>query len=204
MVFKKGEIMDKKTFLEKIKNAENKNPAKFGPAPKVDSAQIVSPLRIEGTACEAFIRNFKTNGGVIVESLPELIAILKEKNCKKGFVESAFFDQFNSDFNISDSFDKDNMDSYDFSVTKAYSAVGETGAFALSDNSTSDRLATIAPWVHVSILQKNTIEKTLSDWLAKIEKPYTILISGPSKTADVEGILIQGVHGPGTEIVFLQ
>jgi len=196
--------MDKKTFLEKIKNAENKNFAKFSPAPNVDSEKIVSPLRIEGTPCESFVRNFKTNGGMIVESLPELIAILKEKNCKKGFVESTFLSDYSSDFEVSDSFDKDNMDSYDFSVTKAYSAVGETGAFALSDNSTSDRLATIAPWIHVSILNKSDIEKTLADWLVKVEKPYTILISGPSKTADVEGILIQGVHGPGTEIVFLQ
>ena len=31
------------------------------------------------------------------------------------------------------------------------------------------------------------------------EDPNGIWVTGPSKTADVEGILIQGVHGPGIQ-----
>ena len=33
--------------------------------------------------------------------------------------------------------------------------------------------------------------------------PNTIWVTGPSKTADVEGILIEGVHGPGAQIALL-
>jgi L-lactate dehydrogenase complex protein LldG len=31
------------------------------------------------------------------------------------------------------------------------------------------------------------------------DDPNIIWVTGPSKTADVEGILIQGVHGPGVQ-----
>ena len=33
--------------------------------------------------------------------------------------------------------------------------------------------------------------------------PNIIWVTGPSKTADVEGILIEGVHGPGIQIALL-
>jgi len=35
------------------------------------------------------------------------------------------------------------------------------------------------------------------------DDPNTIWVTGPSKTADVEGILIEGVHGPGRQIALL-
>ena len=33
--------------------------------------------------------------------------------------------------------------------------------------------------------------------------PNVIWCTGPSKTADVEGILIEGVHGPGAQIALI-
>ena len=37
----------------------------------------------------------------------------------------------------------------------------------------------------------------------QVDAPNTIWCTGPSKTADVEGILIEGVHGPGEQVALL-
>ena len=46
--------------------------------------------------------------------------------------------------------------------------------------------------------------RTIPDAIAAFgDSPNIIWCTGPSKTADVEGILIEGVHGPGEQIALL-
>jgi L-lactate dehydrogenase complex protein LldG len=56
----------------------------------------------------------------------------------------------------------------------------------------------------VAVLEKHEVHRAISDAIAALgESPNTIWCTGPSKTADVEGILIEGVHGPGEQIALL-
>jgi L-lactate dehydrogenase complex protein LldG len=72
------------------------------------------------------------------------------------------------------------------------------------DASTSRRLGALAPWAHVAVLERTRLHRTVPDaLLAPDEDPNVIWVTGPSKTADVEGILIEGVHGPGEQAVLL-
>jgi len=65
-------------------------------------------------------------------------------------------------------------------------------------------LAALTPWVHVAVLDRTRIHRTIADALAALgDSPNVIWVTGPSKTADVEGILIEGVHGPGEQIALL-
>jgi L-lactate dehydrogenase complex protein LldG len=74
----------------------------------------------------------------------------------------------------------------------------------LDDERTSRRLAALSPWVHVAVFQRSEIQRTIPDALITLGNcPNIIWATGPSKTADVEGILIEGVHGPGEQIAFL-
>jgi L-lactate dehydrogenase complex protein LldG len=69
---------------------------------------------------------------------------------------------------------------------------------------TSDRLAALSPWLHVAVLSEAEIIRSIPEAIARFDKaPNIIWITGPSKTADVEGILIQGVHGPGEQVALL-
>ena len=60
------------------------------------------------------------------------------------------------------------------------------------------------PPVHIALVPVNKIVADLIDYFGPScdvgnlqHGSATVLITGPSKTADIEGILITGVHGPG-------
>ncbi len=101
-------------------------------------------------------------------------------------------------------FDRNDPDRIDASVTRAAAAIAETGTVVLTDETTPDRLAALAPWTHVVVVRRGEIHRSVADALAALpDDPNVIWVTGPSKTADVEGILIQGVHGPGEQAVLL-
>jgi L-lactate dehydrogenase complex protein LldG len=58
------------------------------------------------------------------------------------------------------------------------------------------------PPVHVAIVPRSRILANLDGLLTLLPKPAEqsssmVLITGPSRTADIEQILVRGVHGPG-------
>ena len=96
------------------------------------------------------------------------------------------------------------MDEYAFGITRAAGAIAESGTIILHDATTSRRLAALAPWVHVAIVERAAIFPDLPQAVAALgNDPNVIWCTGPSKTADVEGILIEGVHGPGVQIALI-
>ncbi len=196
--------MDKQDFINKVRKAQKISK----PLPEYSCADTVSTTATAGTILEAFVRNFGANHGIIVESTDALIAKLNEFGCKKGVIDSKLENTFGleNSFEISRDFDRTNPDQYDFGVSKASYAIAESGAFVLKDCDTADRMASIAPWVHVAILNKKDIVRTIEEGLSDVlsNTPYAIFVAGPSKTTDVEGVLVEGVHGPGQQIVFLQ
>ena len=74
----------------------------------------------------------------------------------------------------------------------------------LNDATTSRRLAALAPWVHVAVVERATLFSDLTEAVAALgEDRNVVWCTGPSKTADIEGILIEGVHGPGVQIALV-
>ncbi|WP_404423451.1 lactate utilization protein C [Nibricoccus sp. IMCC34717] len=102
---------------------------------------------------------------------------------------------------IATELDRAIIDTYEFGITRADAAIAETGTLVLADRSTSRRLGALAPWTHVAVVPRERIFADLPAMLAAMpDDPNVIWVTGPSKTADVEGILIQGVHGPGVQV----
>jgi L-lactate dehydrogenase complex protein LldG len=110
---------------------------------------------------------------------------------------------FAAELTVTREYSRERVDQIDAAVTLASGAIGESGTIILSDSETSDRLAALAPWRHVAAIPANRLFRTISDAIAALPAdPNVIWITGPSKTADVEGILIEGVHGPGKQAAF--
>jgi len=96
------------------------------------------------------------------------------------------------------------IDDYRFGITRAAGAIAETGTIIIDDAHTSRRLAALAPWIHVAVFAPAQIHAHVADAIAALgDDPNIIWCTGPSKTADVEGILIEGVHGPGEQIALV-
>ncbi len=93
------------------------------------------------------------------------------------------------------------------SVTDVAAAIAESGTLVYCSEPTRPRGLMIVPPAHVAIVRADQIVPDLLDHLRNqptAERPaLENLITGPSKTADIEGILVTGVHGPGRVIVML-
>jgi L-lactate dehydrogenase complex protein LldG len=99
---------------------------------------------------------------------------------------------------------RERYDEYQFGITRATGAIAESGTLIIDDFKTSHRLAALSPWVHIGVLKKDEIHRSIPEAIEAFgEAPNIIWCTGPSKTADVEGILIEGVHGPGEQVALL-
>ena len=178
--------------------------------PNYDLKIVHSAPKLEGTDLwEIFSRNFKAVNGRPMNSVGKLIEFLDGNNQRHGYCDPALYDAIGSKLaaaglTVETEYDRSRYDDYQFGVTRATGAIAESGSVILDDNRTSHRLAALSPWVHVAVLEKSEIHRTIPDAIAAFgESPNIIWATGPSKTADVEGILIEGVHGPGEQIALL-
>jgi L-lactate dehydrogenase complex protein LldG len=152
-----------------------------------------------------FAERMKSVNGTPLTSATELVALLEKNNWRHGYCDPALWPQlkaaFPAGFTVETTFDRARVDDYDFGITAAAGAIAETGTLVLTDGGTSCRLGALAPWVHVAMLQREQIHVDLTSALAALPAdPNVVWVTGPSKTADVEGILIEGVHGPGVQV----
>jgi L-lactate dehydrogenase complex protein LldG len=98
-------------------------------------------------------------------------------------------------------------DGYDCGLTDANYAVAETGTLAIKPGAGHGRGLTLVPMVHVAVIEPKNFVPDWIDLMEKIaadpERHNWIMISGPSKTADIEMNVVTGVHGPNVVQVFI-
>ena len=96
---------------------------------------------------------------------------------------------------------------YDAGVTEVDYAVAETGTLVIRHRPEHGRLISLVPFVHVAIVQPKNFVPDLIDLFEILAKEGTgtgvTMISGPSKTADIEMNVVTGVHGPNVVRVFV-
>ena len=180
------------------------------PYPDYDLSLVHSLPKLEGTDLwEIFARNFSAVNGKPMSLISQLIDFLKLTGQLRGYCDPALYDTVGrhlaaAGLTVEIEYHRDRYDDYQFGITRATGAIAESGSVIIDDNLTSHRLAALSPWVHVAVLERAEIHRTIPDAIAALgDSPNIIWCTGPSKTADVEGILIEGVHGPGEQIALL-
>ncbi len=96
----------------------------------------------------------------------------------------------------------------DCGITTAAAGIAETGSVVLVPTPAEPRLLSLAPPVHLVLLERARLFATLAHYLDTGEyagDPPTnlVLVSGASRTADIELTLTVGVHGPRVFLVAL-
>ena len=87
-------------------------------------------------------------------------------------------------------------------ITGVFCAIAETGTLVVLSGANTPTATTLLPDTHVAIVSANRIVDTMEDAFALIRKergsvPRAInMISGPSRTGDIEQTIVLGAHGP--------
>jgi L-lactate dehydrogenase complex protein LldG len=100
--------------------------------------------------------------------------------------------------------DKRLVASCELGVTGVDAALPETGTLVLTSSPERPRVASLLPRVHLALLRPAVLRPDLHQVFAETrEAGYTVLVSGPSRTADIELTLTLGVHGPKSLYVWV-
>jgi len=89
----------------------------------------------------------------------------------------------------------------DLGITGAEAGLAESGSIVLTHGPGRPRMASLVPEVHVALLDMRLIERSLAHWSHRHPRRLTdsanlVVITGPSRSGDIELQLNLGVHGP--------
>ena len=90
----------------------------------------------------------------------------------------------------------------DIGITSADYALADTGTLVMLSSPREARLISLLPPAHIAVIPRERILSGLDELFSLLPNPAEqtssmVLITGPSRTADIEQILVRGVHGPG-------
>ena len=178
-------------------------------------AQILQPFQDEDLTF-TFANNFKATKGQFFycvdeqEFIDELAKLFLSKHIKKAFVWDdkliPFFNQLHFPISTTD----EDFINCDLGITSCEALIARTGSLMISSNTASGRRLSVYPPVHVVVAYTSQIVPEIKDGFDTIKQKFGHLspslismITGPSRTADIEKTLVLGAHGPKELILFL-
>jgi len=97
----------------------------------------------------------------------------------------------------------DDLESCDAGLTECEALVAQTGSVMVSAPSAGGRALSVLPPHHVVLARRNQLVSDLGAALQRVQEKFKdkfpsfmSFISGPSRTGDIERILVLGAHGP--------
>ncbi len=175
------------------------------PLPEIEVKSVLS-----GSALvERFKFEFERVGGVFIRTKFEKIfddisKITRDENIERIFVEK-FGNELDDIFKnlpvneiITQSHSKEQIAQVDASITGCDFLIAETGTIVFIHSANKFKSGVLLPKVHIVIANEKQICETLGDVFTNVKGNFDsiLLITGPSRTADIEKVIVQGVHGP--------
>jgi L-lactate dehydrogenase complex protein LldG len=86
-----------------------------------------------------------------------------------------------------------------FGISQMEWALADTGTLVQDSSAIEQRLVSSLPTIHIALVPTSGLLSDMPDLLTKVnpkDSGYIAMITGPSRTADIERVLTIGVHGP--------
>ena len=207
------ESTSREKILKKIRNALVLKEG--NPFPKID---FESPVHVQPSESPEinFAHAFTANGGhfVFCEHEAALVAnlssFIKELSLNKVYTVDEKIGGYLQKAGINFSSDEKTLIQGDVSFTPCEVLIARTGSVMVSSRQRGGRKSVVASPVHAVIGFTSQIVPDIKDAWIKIRNAYrgqlpsmVSLLSGPSRTADIEKTLVTGAHGPKAIYVFL-
>jgi L-lactate dehydrogenase complex protein LldG len=98
-------------------------------------------------------------------------------------------------------------------VTSADYCIAESASLVLKTRPGQPRMVSLLPSIHVAVITEDHLIESLAECYALVKQGpdaekegmtcCMTLISGPSKTADIEAVMVHGAHGPREMIIYV-
>lgn len=163
--------------------AQSVNVVVHGPVPKHSAPRTVNAI-----AAGHNISSF-----VAWEELP--VAGISSSLASQGY------DRIDADVPVGERDRLFEIEKADLGVTGAEFALAESGSVVLIHGPGKGRLVSLIPSIHVALVRVDDIHRTLFAWAHEfpslpVETANLVVVTGPSRTGDIELELNLGVHGP--------
>ena len=168
--------------------------------------EIVLPARID--LAEQFKLELEALGGECLPCTPEqlpktILDLLKSYGINRLLVDACGVELLtHRDLELVQTPD----DTCRAGLTWADAGLADTGSLLVTGGAGKMLSASLLPEIHLAILNLGDLHASLEDVIPMPlvrDAPSAVVISGPSRTADIEMTLTIGVHGPGKLIVLL-
>ncbi|TND09780.1 MAG: hypothetical protein FD123_904 [Bacteroidetes bacterium] len=139
-----------------------------------------------------------------------MLALVQENNFESIFCTDSRLQRMLKDAGVNFSSDMDKINEVNVGVTGCEYLIARTGSVLVSSKQASGRRLVVYPNYHIVVAWTSQLVFNIRDALKGMKQRYgeqppssITLISGPSRTADIEKTLVQGAHGPKEIFVFL-
>ena len=207
------EITSREKVLKKIRGAllaKNENPY-----PSLDSESSVYEDMTE-TADITFAREFSRVSGKFIYCEDEadlrnnLLSLMAEKNWEEIYCIDPEIKTMLDNSGISLRSDAGDFENMGPGITQCEYLIARFGSIMVSSKQASGRRMNVFPESHLVVARTNQIVPEIRDAILGIQKKYEgnlpsmiSLVTGPSRTADIEKTLVMGAHGPKELYLFL-
>ena len=205
----------KERILSKIREALAEPREKLVPMPDLES-EIYN--NIQEDIAVIFAQNFTTAAGKLVYCVSDEDLCLKLSNYLE---QEKFTNNYVWEDELSFKLSKGNIkhrtsnayfiEKVDCGITYCEYLIARTGSILVSTKKGGGRMLNCYPHVHIVCANLSQLVFDIAEGLQLVQEKYSkeeqpsmiSLITGPSRTADIEKTLVMGAHGPKELVLFL-